>query len=984
MNPETVVMELNQAQQLFTEGNLEGAIRVYRRVIENDPHNKTAYYGLGESFAKLGQLEDAIRAYRQAIQLVQQQKHTEDAIARYRHRIEENPDSISEYYKLLELEPDNQEVLLKLAETLVGEGKLEDAIALYRRLVELSPCEEYYQQLGALLVKKEKWDEAIIAYQRAIDFNPEAYQYHYQLGEAIYARVMQNPESFFVEYKIAEFPHKEYQLFSPELPELCLLNDEKFTQATSHLDDETYVIELYRVYLRREPSNFEKENGINWLRADHTDRLLGLIASRQELPELQSLLRHSLLSVLSVSLEEAIACFRRTIELNPYYCEAQYYLGEVLAKQGKLNESAATYYQLSIFLSEQGRLDEAVACFQKAPQMQTEGDTYDRIWRGLNQLGTLLVKQEKWEDAISCYRRVIEINPTHYDTYIILGELLTQNRKINEASRIYHKLSIILSEKGYINQAIAAFKKAPQRESRPGEVYENIWHGLNQLMPLDSDNAFYPTDIKLEEAYEYLSKVSHYKLLKMQSLTDEQKRLLEDSGLSIGNLELMREDNLALEEIYINNFNNSSHPIQLQLAKQVDRDVTNMLWHTCPSRIKFQQSIVETGYIYSVCPRSGKIIRSNQSIMYNSTIFYRFVGIEVFYLNVPLWQGDKFYLYFPRTEIIIDLRNEEHGINIIDFINGFKGFCVSQWKLLIDYLSNTQKEIVSLTGLWGNLGHYFWNEITGIEYLRKNGILAKIDCFLVGCYDEFNVSDIFPEIPGLKVIKFENNTECSQLILKNNYFAVRVTDIFIKKSLSDLIHQMALKKCSQEFLQKVEEAAKSHIPLLWINLRSHSKSWLSQVEGYANIINTLHKDYPNIGIVFDGFSDEQDIMESIINLIPPTVRTYNGLNCLLYETIVWAYAVDLYIAVLGSGLTLVTWLANKPGVAHSNVLHCGQQCWWSTVRENAIAPNFVPPELIIDQEPSHPYCNYDLDWKIIYSEVKRITENLPGVELIKK
>jgi tetratricopeptide (TPR) repeat protein len=839
--------------------------------------------------------------------------------------IEVNPDDIQSYYRFLEVQPENIDIWLQLANILVEQNRLEDAIAAYRRLVELSPCEEYYQQLGELLVKQEKWDDAIIAYRGAIEFNPEAYQYHYQLGEAIYQRVMENPETFFSEYNLAEVDHKEYQLFSPELPELCFLNDEKFTQATSHLDDETYVIELYRVYLRREPSNFEKENGINWLRSDHTDRLLGLIASRQELPELQSLLHHSL---LSVCLQAAVNYYQRAIELNHNFYESYFRLGEVLSQQGKINEANATYYKPAIQLAGKNDIDTAISLFKKIPKLYSE----------------------------------------------------TQN----EASIIYHQLSIILSEKGYIDQAIATFKKTPQRESHPGELYENIWHGLNHLMPLDSDNPCYPTDIKLEEAYEYFRNVSHYKLVKMQSLTDEQKRLLEDSGLSIGNLELIREDNLALEEIYINNFNNSSHPIQL--AKQVDRDVTNLLWHTCPSRIKFQQSIVETGYIYSVCPRSGKIIRSNQSIMHNGSIFYRFVGIEVFYLTVHLWQGNKFSLYFPRTEIIIDLSNEVHGSNIIiDLISDFKGFCVSRWNLLIDYLSNTQKEIVSLTGLWGNLGHYFWNEITGIEYLKKNGILTKIDYFLVGCYDLFNVSDIFPEVPASKVISFENHSECSQLILKNNYFAVRVTDIFIKKNLSDLIHQMALKKCSQEFLQKVEEAAKSHIPLLWINLRSHSKSWLSQVEGYAKIINTLHKDYPNIGIVFDGFSDEKDIMESIISLIPPTVRTYNALNCLLYETIVWAYAVDLYIAVLGSGLTLVTWLANKPGVAHSNIAHCGQQYWWSTARENAIAPSFVPRELIIDQDASHhPYCNYDLDWKIIYSEVKKIIESLPGVDVIKK
>jgi hypothetical protein len=70
------------------------------------------------------------------------------------------------------------------------------------------------------------------------------YECDYQLGEAIYQRVMENPETFFSEYNLAKFTHKDYQIFDPELPEVCFLNDQAFLQATAHLDDATYTVEF--------------------------------------------------------------------------------------------------------------------------------------------------------------------------------------------------------------------------------------------------------------------------------------------------------------------------------------------------------------------------------------------------------------------------------------------------------------------------------------------------------------------------------------------------------------------------------------------------------------------------------------------------------------------------------------------------------------------------------------------------------------------
>lgn len=189
------------------------------------------------------------------------------------------------------------------------------------------------------------------------------YESDYQLGEAIYQRVMENPDTFFSEYNLAKLPHKDYQIFDPELPEVCLLNDQTFLQATAHLDDATYAVELYRVYLRRSLSEAEKQACINWLQTPGHSREIGLKIWRESLAEFQTLLRRFF---ITIGLEEAVNCYHRALELSPNHHSSYYRLAEVFTEQGKHEEALVLYHQLSLKLAEEGKIVEAVACFQQA------------------------------------------------------------------------------------------------------------------------------------------------------------------------------------------------------------------------------------------------------------------------------------------------------------------------------------------------------------------------------------------------------------------------------------------------------------------------------------------------------------------------------------------------------------------------------------------------------------------------------------------
>ncbi|MEG3902601.1 tetratricopeptide repeat protein [Microcoleus sp. B4-C5] len=783
---------------------------------------------------------------------------------------------------------------VKKANQLQQEGKLEDALAVYRGVTE-----KLYQQLGKLLSQLKKWDEAIATYRRALELNPEAYECHHQLGEAIYQRIMENPETFFSEYNLAEVTHKDYQVFDPELPAVCFLNDQTFLQATSQLDDATYTVEWYRVYLRRSLSEVEKQGCINWLQTPGHSRELGIKVWREGLAEFQTLLKRS---YMTVGLEEAVNCYRRAIELYPNHHPFYNGLVEALTTQGKHEEAISIYHQLGLYLAEANRMDEALACFQNIPKI-----------------------------------------------------LLSNDQK----------------------------------------TYDLIWEGLNELRPLDTVNLYYPSEISQNSAYEYFVNSSQYTVVNLWNLNDSDRSLLQNLGLSIENLGLIKQENIALEEIYINSFDDHQG---FQLSRKVKRHPKMSRYFQWDKAINLQQSIVETGFVYSVCPFTGKILRSNQSFYVYPFILYRFVGKEVFYLMYGDWMGSKQCIYLPNQELMIVLDNFPDG-NFTGVINLFKSYVLSNWQQFNSYLYQEKKVVCAVLGIAYNVGHYVWNECSGIYYYDKNGTLNNIDKFLVGSHEYIMVDDIFPSIPSDQIIRLDSC--CTEVIFKNiienNLFAVRLTDTFIEEELAKKIYQSSVEKCSQDFLEKVERA-KNHFPLLWITLRNYKRTWFSQIEGTANIIKSLHTNFPNLAVVFDGWSVperdkenasnetqiealDQDCLQPILNLLPPEITTYSTIGHPIYETIVWAEAIDLYAVPFGTGMTFVTWIASKPGVGHGNKAYYDavEDSFSPVYRENAVPPVLISKEYITEDENNADAMtrNYDCDWQVIYNELMQILQNLP-------
>lgn len=461
-----------------------------------------------------------------------------------------------------------------------------------------------------------------------------------------------------------------------------------------------------------------------------------------------------------------------------------------------------------------------------------------------------------------------------------------------------------------------------------------------------------------------------YTYLKLFRLNHDDELLLQNKGYFTKYLNLISKDVYEQEKDYLLKAGFNADVINTQLEFPF-----------------FLQSMLYTGYVLSLCPLCGNVCKTNQSFCmfihaYHQLIFYRFSCCKIFYLIVGDSNQRKIGMYFPEDELMINFVfyndcpscEEPYGKEYYEkWVNEFKRHLLFCWDKMDSYISTTSKKHnACLLGFVSNLGHHVADELSAVQKLHNTGDIDKINIFLLGDFDYFKVGDMFPEIQRYPLAK-KTSMQIFRIILENNCFAFRLCHKGpIQEKLTERIYMTCKNQLTASFLQKVEESRRLW-PLIWITLRSHNRVWLSQKDGLANIINLLYKDFLNLGVIFDGVPAEKQLMQNIQHLMVPGIVTYDALDCKMPETVVWAYAIDLFIAPYGNG-TNFTSIANKAGIAHTHSMWMRSEPFCMNRRENCVLT--IPVKAMYDSSKDVFTSNYEIDWRDIYDAIVGIIRKL--------
>lgn len=382
-----------------------------------------------------------------------------------------------------------------------------------------------------------------------------------------------------------------------------------------------------------------------------------------------------------------------------------------------------------------------------------------------------------------------------------------------------------------------------------------------------------------------------------------------------------------------------------------------------------QVTLATEGVAFCRCPFTSIALRSFHGFVVpvdelkQSYLFYYFKSVEPFYLVVAGFGGRKTFLYFPLSDIVIQLGDPAHDWgNHAIAIDTLKRLFIENYVEVLHYLSHRTSRCL-LGGTLNNLGHCIWNDLNGLIRFEESGLLGGIKQLVSYRFAFLKPETVLRNASGISVTNIRSPDQLFSFYLSNGLIPVRPTSMTLDAGVADRIVKAAQDQLTDSAKNEIHHAQKWG-DIVWFNLRLHNKSYIEQIAAAQMIMERAQREDKRIVLFVDGMRDCDELLKSISEAAGSSVLVVDGTKKTMEESISWAVASKAYVATIGSGLTLVTWLAGKPGVAHSERAHLSQLDFWPLVRSDVPTPKSPRSEDITDIG-SGAYCNYSVDPKLI-------------------
>ena len=165
------------AEALRTQGRVEESIAGYEAVLELDPEFAPSHAALGIARYRTQRYRAGLESMQRALEL-----DPELPVAASLHlfmgrawaELGDAEAAAEQYQRALRIEPRNPEALDHLAMTRFGQRRYEDALALYRTLLEIDPdSASTHSNVGAALYHLDRPQEALPSIERALALDPD-------------------------------------------------------------------------------------------------------------------------------------------------------------------------------------------------------------------------------------------------------------------------------------------------------------------------------------------------------------------------------------------------------------------------------------------------------------------------------------------------------------------------------------------------------------------------------------------------------------------------------------------------------------------------------------------------------------------------------------------------------------------------------------------------------------------------------------------
>lgn len=336
-------------------GELAEAERIYRKILDLDPHHADSLHLLGVMAHQVGRNEMAVELIGKAIATDKKPAAFHSNLGTAFQALGRMEEAAACYERALARSPEMAEATMNLGVVLAAQGKPEQAERWLRRALELRPnLAEAHVNLGNVLQAQGKLEEAAASHEEALALKPD-------FVEALFnrANVLQAQGRL----EEAAACYRRALALKPGLAE-AHGNLGNTLQAQGRLEE---AEACYARALELKPDDAEV-----WYNR-------GNARQARKNPDEEMGGRRKIL-------EEAVACYERALQLKPQLPEAHYNLGNTLHAMDRLEEAKASFeralacrpgyaeahYNLGCVLEDLGRLEEALPVIARALEIKPD------------------------------------------------------------------------------------------------------------------------------------------------------------------------------------------------------------------------------------------------------------------------------------------------------------------------------------------------------------------------------------------------------------------------------------------------------------------------------------------------------------------------------------------------------------------------------------------------------------------------------------
>jgi len=385
----------NAAVSLMHDGKLASAAQGFRDTIRLAPDMAEAHYALGVILMRQGRQADAKKEFSSVVRLEPENSDAHNNLGVLLAQEEDYNAALWHILEVLRLNPKNVNAQINLSNILISAGNVEAALGLLQRSVQANPDNAlllFY--LGRAQFRDGELEVAMRTLQQALTLNPNLPQAHSGLGE-IYMTLGRAPEAS-SEFNTALQLDPNSADAHYQLGKIALQAGKK-DEACAHL----------REAVRLKPRNYDAhiDLGKTFEQLQKTD------AAEAEFRAAMTLRSDKTEAIYNLAHLESKR--GRTEQAQSYFKQF-----EELERRARARDAVAALNAEGNEFRSQRRLDDAAACFRKA--LSIDPNSADVAYN----LGLVLAGQGKTEEEIQAFRMAVRARPSFVDAQEALAMAL--------------------------------------------------------------------------------------------------------------------------------------------------------------------------------------------------------------------------------------------------------------------------------------------------------------------------------------------------------------------------------------------------------------------------------------------------------------------------------------------------------------------------------------------------------------------------------